>query len=119
MGAEEFGTILAVKFVLWGLWHPKLRYVASVGKDFGGQRELLGILGDHFGTLGYHLETLGDHLGTIWGPLGIIWGPLGTIWGPLGIQVRHLGGPKGQSIKKTRFFMGFQGVQGSPRDPRL
>ena len=75
MGAEEFGTIVTVKFVLWGLWHPKLRYVASVGKDFGGQRELWGTLGDHLGTLG-------DHLGTIWGPLGTIWGPLGTIGDP-------------------------------------
>ena len=98
--AEEFATILDAKLVLGGYVGPNLRSVGSVGMYFGGQRELLGTLGDHFGTLGDHLETLGDHLGTIWGPLGIIWGPLGTIWGPLGIQVRHLGGPKGRKYEK-------------------
>ena len=33
---EEFGSILDVKLVLGGLWQQKLRYVLSVGKDFGG-----------------------------------------------------------------------------------
>ena len=88
MGAEEFGTIVTVKFVLWGLWHPKLRYVASVGKDFGGQRELLGTLGDHLGTLG-------DHLGTIWGAFGDPWGPFGDPWGSLGVPGGCLGGTWG------------------------
>ena len=85
-GAEEFATILDAKLVLGGYVGPNLRSVGSVGMYFGGQRELLGTLGDHFGTLGDHLETLGDHLG--------------TIWGPLGIQVRHLGGPKGRKYEK-------------------
>ncbi len=84
MGAEEFGTIVTVKFVLWDLWHPKLRYVASVGKDFGGQRELLGTLGDHLGTLG-------DHLGTIWGAFGDPWGPFGEHLGTLGHHLGTLG----------------------------
>ena len=103
MGAEEFGTVVAVKLVLGGLLHPKLRYVGSVGKDFGGHRELWGTFGDHLGTLWDQLGTIGDHLGTIWGPLGTIWGPLGTIWGPLGIQVQYFGGPKGQSMKNLGF----------------
>ena len=34
-----------------GLWVPKLRPVGSVGKEFGGQGDPHGTLGEHLGTL--------------------------------------------------------------------
>ena len=84
--------------MFWVLWRPKLKHVASVGKDFGGQRELWGILG--------------GHLGCIWGPLGSFgdpWGPFGGPWGLLGAPLEaletSLGGP-GVSLGGTRGHLG-------------
>ena len=146
MGAEEFGIILDIRLVLWGLWYPKLRYIGSVGKDFGGQGSLgrpsgiiWGALGTNWGALGTiwgpFWDTwgpFGDPLGVIWGALGTLWGPfgdplgtlgdpLGTLWGPLG----SLGDPstpfwrsQGPKYAKYRGFRGFSGGSGGPQGPQ-
>ena len=54
-----------------------------------------------------HLGTLGDNLGTLGDQLGALGGPSTALW--------RSQGPK---YEKPLFFVGFQGVQGVPRDPR-